>query len=363
MNSAEVIPVHTPIEREAQEKVLGLLAKYQKSFEAVLPKVLTPKRWMWLVVNSIRRTPALCETTPVSFINSVLLASNLGLEIRDRSAYLVPFGHECQLLIDYRGKIDLAARAGVTVFPPQLVYEADEFEYGWRGESLEFHHKPLIVQTKDGRLAPVSDRGQIVAGWTAAKTAQSQTIVVVMGLSDLERIRKRSRKGFPEKTLWELCGADISKVPYRERGPWLTDPQRMCEKTLVHQIFNRIPQSEQMSLSQDVDAATEDERGKSPLAHGMEQVIFDIDPADDRPMVTSGGETTEEKKESQRAVARRRLSNPETGKTAPRIVAELPDPLSVSDKRVECGGDLYETNEDRTAWRKLAKVTDEDVPF
>jgi len=47
-----------------------------------------------------------------SFINAVMLAANVGVEIRANSAYLIPYGKECQLVIDYRGLIDIARARG-----------------------------------------------------------------------------------------------------------------------------------------------------------------------------------------------------------------------------------------------------------
>src|SRR5262245_26667602 len=100
------------LEQEAAGSVMGLLKKYGSAIKGALPKALDKDRFAWLVVNNIRTNPKLAECTPVSFLNSVMLASNMGLEIRRNSAYLVPYGQECQLLIDYRGKLDLARRAG-----------------------------------------------------------------------------------------------------------------------------------------------------------------------------------------------------------------------------------------------------------
>lgn len=203
----------TLIEQEAQSSLFATLKKYERTLAAVLPKSLTIERWQWLVVNSIRKTPDLANCTPFAFINAVMLASNLGIEIRDRSAYLVPFGRECQLLIDYRAKIDLAAKAGVTIYPPQLVREADGFEYGWAGENLIFRHTPSVVQNIAGRLKPVEDRGEVVAGWVAAKNSIGHTVVLVMSLAEIDRIRRRARKGHPDKTFAELCHADLTDVP------------------------------------------------------------------------------------------------------------------------------------------------------
>jgi recombination protein RecT len=293
----------TVIESQAQNSLLSLLKKHERELSQVLPVHLTLNRWRWLIVNSIRKVPALAGCTPFSFLNAVMLASNLGIEIRDRSAYLVPFAGECTLMIDYRAKIDLASKAGVTIHPPVLVRENDEvFEYGWEDGRLRFRHNPGVVKRIDGKLVPVEDRGEVVAGYVMADLPTGKTEVLVMSLADIDRIRRRSRKGFPEKTFAELRHADLNSIPFKQRGPWITDPERMAEKTLVHQIFNRVPQTEQMAVSQAADDAAETEGVSVPLASGLEEIALALDPALNVPMVDGGGDTREEQKASQQAV-------------------------------------------------------------
>ena len=297
----------TVIESQAQNSLLGLLKKHERELSQVLPVHLNLDRWRWLIVNSIRKVPALAGCTPFSFLNAVMLASNIGVEIRDRSAYLVPFGRECTLMIDYRSKIDLASKAGVMIHPPILVRENDlEFEYGYRDGKLHFRHEPGIVRLTDSKWTPIADRGEIVAGYVVADLPNDRTEVLVMTLADIDRIRKRSRKGFSDKTMAELCHADVANLPYKERAPWITDPERMCEKTLVHQIFNRVPQTAQMALSQEADDSAESEDVKVPLAEGLEGVALALDPAINVPMVDGGGDTREEQKASQQAVRKRK---------------------------------------------------------
>lgn len=44
----------TSLERQGAKSLMDVLAKYKKSFQSVLPAHLTPERWTWLAVNSIR---------------------------------------------------------------------------------------------------------------------------------------------------------------------------------------------------------------------------------------------------------------------------------------------------------------------
>jgi hypothetical protein len=128
MSTAVAIPnTTTPVQREAADSVLGILRKYSKNIKGVLPAHLSGDRCAFLVMNSIAQNPKLADCTPVSFLNSVMLAANLGLEIRKNSCYLIPYGRECQLIVDYHGKMELARRAGVGAIHAELVREGDLF--------------------------------------------------------------------------------------------------------------------------------------------------------------------------------------------------------------------------------------------
>lgn len=271
----------TSIEQQAVNKLRGFLTKYKSQIEGALPAYMDTKRWAWLVINSIRKTPNLMNCTPVSFVNAVALASNLGLQVRDRSAYLVPFGKECQLLIDYRGKIDLAARAGVMIHP-ELIYNGERFRYGYGPNGVEF----------DWVRAPLGElRGEIMGAFAHIQFKEHQQYVV-MDFAELEAIRKRSRNGRGDLTLAEIRATDINTVAYRDRTPWLTDPDRMYVKTVVHRAFNYCPSSDEagrvLALSQEIDDANDIEKKKMPAAPGLESLLDEVEPDDNRPLVEGG---------------------------------------------------------------------------
>src|SRR5579859_5995117 len=98
--------------KSAQQTLVNFLAAHRDQIEGVLPEQLKKGRVIELLIAQINKTPALMGCTPMSVFNAVMTAGSLGLEVRNGSAYLVPYGQECQLLIDYRGKIDLALRSG-----------------------------------------------------------------------------------------------------------------------------------------------------------------------------------------------------------------------------------------------------------
>jgi recombination protein RecT len=285
---SEIVKANTAIEAQACDSLMGMLKKYERSFSQVLPKALTAERWRWLIVNNIRAVPALAGCTPVSFLNSVLLAANIGLEIRKNSAYLIPYGRECQLIIDYRGKMELARRAGVGEIAAEVVREADEFEWSFVIEGRTFKHVPALFRRDGGMLVPVEDRGDIVAIYAAAKLAHGWQIEV-MTRQQVNRIKGRARGGDNPKS------------------PWNTDFEQMARKTVIHRICNYLPQCPELVLSQEIDDA--ESTGKpQPMTPEMAAIELEIDPADNRPMVDGGGDTYEEQRESLKIVGERELA-------------------------------------------------------
>jgi phage RecT family recombinase len=298
----------TPIEQEAADTVMSVLKKYSGNFRKVLPPHLSPDRCAMLVMNSIAVNPALAGCSPVSFLNAVLLASNLGLEIRKNSAYLIPYGRECQLIVDYHGKMELARRAGVGAIHCELVREGDTFEYGIDRDGLVFNWRPKMI-----------NRGEVKAVFVSARINGSNQ-VTVMTVEEIELVRRRAKSGagvpfkhygreVPGLTLEQIRSIDPATLEFKSpyRLPWVTDWDRMARKTAIHRAANDWPMSSQLLTSQDVDVAVET-GAPMPLAEGMATVVAAIDPADNLPMVNGGGDSFDEQRETLRIVGEKELA-------------------------------------------------------
>ena len=100
--------------------VRDLLEKSKSEIAKALPKSITPERIARIALTTLRKNPALLDCDPSSFLGAVMQASQLGFEIDDNLGYvyLVPFFNkktkrkEIQLIIGYRGLIELARRSG-----------------------------------------------------------------------------------------------------------------------------------------------------------------------------------------------------------------------------------------------------------
>lgn len=376
-------PPDDAIEAEVQNKLVTTLAKYKKTIYALLPKMIDPKRFGWLAITAIRENPALAAVTPASFINSVMLACQMEIEIRRDSAYLVPFGQQCQLLIDYKAKIGLARRSGaVAGIQAVAVREADEFDWHYGPTGVVFKHRPKWE-------LPEVDRGRFRYFYAFAQVGNGIQFREPMSILEIDRRRKLSRAGVAELSLDDIYEAnelDDSGKPHwaswafrdKRRQPWVCWFEQQALKTLIHSLCKGLPLDHAAQLSQEVDAGIE--TGKQPDLFG-EILGKEIDPVDERkPMIepASKEEFAAAKAEMtadpsitfpqarQRAQAKAKpplgkvirehddfpVRSPELTRSKP--VNEYDDfPVECTEDLIYIKGVLYRPNHDKSAWVKV----------
>lgn len=198
-----------------------------KSFQAqmalALPKSMTAERLTRIVMTECRKVPALMQCNQESFFGAVLQCAQLGLEPDSAlgHCYLLPFGNgksrdgrpNCQLIIGYRGMIDLARRSGQIVsINAYCVHEADEFEYEL-GHHPDIHHRP----------SPLAERGPVTYVYAVAVLKGGGVQFEVMSRAEIEAVRVQSKAG--------------------KSGPWVTHWEEMARKTVVRKLFKYLPVS------------------------------------------------------------------------------------------------------------------------
>lgn len=183
----------------------------------VLPKHLTPDRFLRVTITALTKTPKLAQCDQASFFGCLLTLSQLGLEPDGRLAHLIPFENrkrnvtECQLILDYKGLVELAYRSGqVANLHADVVCDNDEFEYD-RG---------VLTKHKIDFRKP---RGDVYAVYAMCRFKDGSEKVDVMTVDDVEAIRKRSRAA--------------------NSGPWVTDWNEMAKKTVFKRLSKWLPLS------------------------------------------------------------------------------------------------------------------------
>ena len=221
--------------------VRDLLEKSKNEIAKALPKSITSERVARIALTTLRKNPGLLECDPNSFLGAVMQASQLGFEIDDNLGYvyLVPFFNkktgkkEVQLLVGYRGLIELARRSGkLRSVSARLVYENEPFsiEYGLM-ETLR--HTPL----------PPSKRGEKVKGvYAVASMSDNTKVFDFLWSEEIEEVKKSSKAG-DSKT-----------------SPWATHEEEMMKKTVIRRMMKYL------SLSPEITKATViDEYGESGI--------------------------------------------------------------------------------------------------
>jgi len=132
------------------DNMANQISRMKGAMEQVLPKHMTADRMVRVAIMAVRTTPHLAECSSASVISCFMACSMLGLEPNSplHQAYLIPYwstklnGYECQLIVDYRGKLDLARRSGeIASIQAHAVYQGDVFEYEL-GLTPTLKHKP-----------------------------------------------------------------------------------------------------------------------------------------------------------------------------------------------------------------------------
>lgn len=118
------------------------LTQHKSQIEAALPKHLTADRMARLALTCFSQNKALSKCSAESLFSSIIIASQLGLEVGVAGqGYLVPYKGTCQFIPGWQGYVDLVARSGRASVWTQSVYQGDEFDYSM-GTDVFVKHKP-----------------------------------------------------------------------------------------------------------------------------------------------------------------------------------------------------------------------------
>lgn len=226
----------------APKSIAGLLAdpKIKSQMALALPKHMTADRLARIATTEIRKVPALAKCNIESFMGAIMQCAQLGLEPGSAlgHAYLLPFGNgkasdglaNCQLIIGYRGMIDLARRSGQIVsIAARAVHEHDHFSYEY-GLHEDLQHKPC----EDG------EPGKLTHVYAVARLKDGGVQFEVMSKLEVDKVKAQSKAA--------------------NNGPWVSHYEEMAKKTVIRRLFKYLPVSIEMQ-----QAVVLDERADAGL--------------------------------------------------------------------------------------------------
>lgn len=111
-------------------KAQSLLDKLKPQMALALPKHLNVDRMSRLALTAFSTNPDLLQCSPQSLAGSIMLASQLGLEIGvGGQGYLIPYKGTATFVPGWKGLVDLVSRAGRATVWTGAVFDGDRFEY------------------------------------------------------------------------------------------------------------------------------------------------------------------------------------------------------------------------------------------
>lgn len=270
--------------------VAAFFEQNKDTLKALLPEHMKPERMLKIALGALRTTPKLMDCSIESLFGAVVVCSQLGLEPNTPQGhiYLIPFKNtkkqttEVQIVIGYKGLIDLARRSGqIESLSARVVRKNDLFKVSY-GTDDRIIHEPRI----DG------DRGPITGFYAVAKLKGGGTQFEFMSAHEVNAVRDASQ------------GFQTAKRYGNTNTPWHTHYEEMGRKTLIRRLAKYLPMSIEMAT-----AASLDERAAFGETQGLDSVLdgdFTV-VADDTPM--DGDDETGDGQQDHRGTPH----DPETG--------------------------------------------------
>ncbi len=229
----------------------------EQQFQPLIPQLadvlagrMPPERLIRTVMMSVQRTPKILNCTRQSIFNAAMTFGVLGLEVDGVTGqgYILPFKDNAQPVVGYKGYNTIGARSRLSI-TGEVVRESDEFDYQL-GTGAFVHHKPKL-----------GNQGRIIAAWAQAEARDRPPIISILGLDDLELVRKASP------------GAKMSDSPWRDPGIGLP---AMYSKTAKRRLARSTPlvlERPEFHLAARMDEAHEEQGKYSFISQDRNVVI------------------------------------------------------------------------------------------
>jgi recombination protein RecT len=225
-----------------KDKVAYYLNQKKAEISKMLPKHLNAERLLKVAQIAATTTPALAECEVASLVGAIGQCAQMGLEPNTilGHAYLVPFNTKrkdlngtekwvksVQVIIGYKGLIDLARRSGQIVsISAHEVCQNDKFELVY-GLNEKLNHEPSF-----------DERGNIIGFYAVAKLKDGGHCFEFMGVKQIIEIMNQSQ----------------SKGKY---GPWKDNFSEMGRKTVIRRLAKYLPLSIEFQTAVALDGMAE----------------------------------------------------------------------------------------------------------
>jgi recombination protein RecT len=217
------------------------LAGMTEQFKSALPAHIPVERFVRVVMTALQNNPDLVrKCSRRSVWNSAMKAAQDGLLPDGREGAIVDYGGEAQWLPMIAGLRKKARNSGeIATWDAQVVHAKDAFEFEL-GDEPYIRHRPCLDE----------EPGQVVAAYSVAVLKSGEKSREVMSVTAIEKVRARSRA--------------------KKGGPWFTDYEEMCRKTVARRHSKVLPTSTDLDdlLRRDDDLYDMKGAGDAAIAGG-----------------------------------------------------------------------------------------------
>jgi recombination protein RecT len=214
-----------PLE-EKKESFRRVIAENTKGITACLPKHIDFNRFARLCVNLVSSNPKLLDCSVPSLIGSIFKCSQLGLEPDGLlgQAYILPYKADAQLIIGYRGYIQLARQSGeISFIAGSCVYENDDLY-------LNYFDTPRFVPLIKG------NRGEKIGAIAVARFRDGSYQWIYMNNEEIDQHRDHSPS-------WKYAKDKEDTIWHKYR-------EAMDVKTAIRKLAKYLPLSTQKFMQE-----------------------------------------------------------------------------------------------------------------
>lgn len=193
------------------------LQTMESQFKAALPAHIPVERFMRVVMTAVQNNPRLANAERRSLWNACMRAAQDGLLPDGREGAIVdyktdsgPIAQWLPMLAGLRKKVRNSGE--IATWDAHVVHERDKFTFQL-GDDPHIEHQPSLED----------DPGAVIAAYSVATLKSGEKSREVMSAAEIEKVRERSRA--------------------KKGGPWFTDYDEMCRKTVARRHSKSLPMS------------------------------------------------------------------------------------------------------------------------
>jgi len=196
-------------------------------------QTVDPSYFARTFLTTIKSDAKLLKCTQDSLLYALMFSGQTRLPIDPvlGKLWIIPFGNKAQVIIGYKGLIDLARRSGeISTIQSHAVYQEDEFDYRY-GLDPKLDHTPCNN----------ADKGDLIGAYAVARLKDGGYQFDYMTRHDIDLIR--------------------AKAPGGNSDAWKNHYAEMAKKTVLRRLCKLLPASidlqRAVSLDEMYDAGKE----------------------------------------------------------------------------------------------------------